>query len=98
MVAENEKIQTITGYYSVVENPCTTRPCLPGLAYAVLANGKRYYITLNDRLLFENRSWANYTPNVNDLVSVKGYLRQKRDIYNQEYLTIETIELTPKNG
>jgi hypothetical protein len=92
---ENEKIETITGYYSIIENPCTTVPCLPGLVYAILVNDKRYYLTVNDYLLVENRSWEGYTPKLNDLVTAKGYVRHKKDLTDQIYHTIETIELLP---
>jgi len=47
MGSNKKSFGTITGQYLLIENPCTTVPCLPGMAYAVLANGKYYYITID---------------------------------------------------
>ncbi len=96
MTIGNKEIESITGYYRIIENPCTTVPCLPGLAYAVIANNVRYYLTVNDHLQTMPRSWGDYTPSINDLVTVKGYKREKKDISGNTFHTIETIELSRK--
>lgn len=55
------KTTTITGEYLAVGNPCTTKPCLPGIVYAVLADNTRYYLTVEGSFLwspdYNNRSW-----------------------------------------
>lgn len=89
-------LNTVTGRYSYIANPCTTDPCLPGLAYAVSANDTYYYLTIDGILLFENRSWGRYTPMPDDLVMVTGYLKEERDIFDRPFHIIEIVSLYPK--
>ena len=86
-------LETITGQYSYTGNPRTTDPCLPGMAYAVLANEKCYYITVNGRWFSENRSWDEYTPQPNDIVTIAGYLQEKKDVFGKPFHTIEAVSL-----
>ena len=90
-------LNTIIGRYSYIGNPCTTDPCLPSMAYAVLANTKYYYITIDNRWFSENRSWGGYTPEPGDLVRISGYLGQKKDIFGNPFHTIEVVSLQPQN-
>jgi hypothetical protein len=93
MDKESSGLKTITGRYSHVGNFCTTDPCLPGMAYAVLANEKCYYITVNDRWISENRPWDEYTPQPNDIVTITGYLKEKKDVFGKPFQTIEVVSL-----
>lgn len=86
---------TIKGRYSYVGNPCTTEPCLPGMAYAVRVDDKCYYITINDRWFSENRSWNGYSPELDDLVTVTGHLEEKKDVFGKSFYTIEVVSLQP---
>jgi hypothetical protein len=86
-------LKTITGRYSYTGNPCITDPCLPGMAYAVLANEKYYYITVNGRWFSENRSWDEYTPQPDDIVTITGYLQEKKDAFGESFHTIEAVSL-----
>lgn len=88
-------LKTITGRYVCIGNPCVTSPCLPGMAYAVLANAKSYYVTVNGRWFSENRSWAEYTPQPNDIVMISGYLHEQNDIFGKPFYTIEAVALKP---
>jgi hypothetical protein len=92
---EDESLSAITGRYSYIGNPCTTEPCLPGMAYAVVANDKYYYITIEDHWLSENRSWDGYMPELDDLVTVAGYLGEKKDVFGKPFYTIEVVSLQP---
>ena len=93
MNRENKNIETITGFYCYIENPCTTDPCLPGMACAVKVKEKYYYLTVNDLWFSENRSWAKYIPKLNDLVTVDGFVREKQDIFGNPFRTIEIVSL-----
>ncbi len=88
-------LQTVTGQYVYVPNPCTTDPCLPGMAYAVLVNGKYCYIMVKGRWFSENRSWGEYTPQPNDMVTITGSLQEKRDVFGKPFSTIEAVSLKP---
>ena len=90
---ENDEPSTITGRYVYIGNPCTTKPCLPGMAYAVQANDKFYYITINNQWFSENRSWGEYTPEVNDLVTVTGYFNEMKDVFDKPFYTMEVVSL-----
>lgn len=95
---DNANASTVTGRYSYIGNPCTTEPCLPGMAYAVLANDKYYYITVDDRWFSDNRSWDGYTPEPGDLVTITGYLQQKSDIFGKVFYTLEAVSLQLKKS
>jgi hypothetical protein len=92
---EGNALSTTTGRYTYSGNPCTTDPCLPGMAYAVLVDEKPYYLTANGHFFIENRSWADYTPEPGDLVTVTGYLENKKDVFGKPFCTIEVISLRP---
>jgi len=88
-------LNTITGRYSCVPNPCTTDPCLPGMAYAVLADDTCYYITIGGYWFSENRSWGAYTPEPGDPVTVTGRLQEQEDVSGNLFYTIEAVSLRP---
>ena len=92
---KSENLTTITGRYSYIGNPCTTKPCLPGMAYALEANDQYYYLTIDDYCFSENRSWDGYAPELNDLVKVSGYLGKKKDVFGKTFCTIEVASLLP---
>jgi hypothetical protein len=91
----SDALSTTTGRYAYTGNPCTTDPCLPGMAYAVLANERLCYLTVDGNWFDENRSWAGYTPEVGDLVAVRGYLAEKKDIFGEPYCVIEVASVEP---
>ena len=92
---ECASLTTIKGRYSYVGNPCTTEPCLPGMAYTVFTDNKCYYLTINDSWFSENRSWDGYLPELNDLVMVTGHLKEKKDVFGKSFYTIEVVSLQP---
>lgn len=93
MANASSSLKTITGRYSYIGNPCITDPCLPGMAYAVLVNDKYYYITVNGYWFSKNRSWDEYTPKPNDLVTITGYLQEDKDVFGKPFYTIEVVSL-----
>ena len=88
-------LNTVTGQYSYIANPCTTEPCLPGMVFAILADDTYYYLTVNNLEISENRTWDGYTPVVGDFVAITGYLREERDIFDRPFHTIEVVSLHP---
>lgn len=82
-------------YNSNTPTSITTVPCLPGVAYAVLANDEYYYITIDGDWFSDNRSWSGYTPELDDLVTVTGSLREKKDAFGKSFHTIEVVSLQP---
>ncbi len=89
-------METITGRYAYIPNPCTTRPCLPGMAYAVNAKGIDYFLTVAGRWFSENRPWNGYTPEPGDDVEVTGKISTQKDIRGGEFRTIEVASLVRK--
>ena len=91
----NSRLGKLAGRYSYIGNPCTTDPCLPGMAYAVLVKDKYYFLTVEDRWFSENRSWEGYMPGPGDPVIITGYLRKKIDVFGKPFNTIEVVSLQP---
>jgi hypothetical protein len=89
-----EDVHTVTGMYSYVSNPCTTKPCLPGMVFAVQAD-RTYYLAMQGHLIFENLSWEGYAPEPGAIVSVAGYLSKHEDIHGDKFFEIEIISLQP---
>jgi hypothetical protein len=94
-IKSKEDVNTVTGVYSYVSNPCTTKPCLPGMVFAVQSDRTYYYITVKGRFLFENLSWEGYSPEPGAIVTVSGYLSIHEDIYGDKFLEVEVISLQP---
>jgi len=93
-MGDNE-IVTLKGRYTLSPNPCTTEPCLPGVAYAVEAGGKLYFLTSGGRWSSQPRSLGAWTPAPGDSVAVAGRTASHTDIRGAEFLTIEVEALTP---
>lgn len=85
-------LSAITGRYSYVPCPCVTTPCLPGMAYAVLAN-ELYYITAGGHWFAENRAWDGYAPGPGELVTVTGHVLQRTDVSGKPFATIEAVRV-----
>ena len=94
-MAENEENTTITGQYVFAPNPCTTRPCLPGMTYAIESGGQFFIITLGGCWSDQAHDWNGWTPSVGDVVCVTGTIRRQTDISGNPFFTIEVESLTP---
>jgi uncharacterized repeat protein (TIGR01451 family) len=86
---------TLVGDYLRVETPCTTDPCMPGLIHAVLANDAPYYLTFEGSWLWRNRSWDGYTPELGDIVRVKGCVTETPDATGETFHELEVTSLNP---
>jgi len=92
---ERETLTTLTGEYLPVGNPCTTRPCLPGIVYAVLVDDECYYITVEGSWIWENRPWDGYKPKEGDFVKVRGYIGKRLDVNRKPFYEIDVVSLKP---
>jgi hypothetical protein len=91
--SDGASLKTITGQYVYVGNPCTTTPCLPGMAFAVTTVNACYYLTIKGHWFSKNRVWGRYTPEPGDLVTVVGYVQEKQDVFGKPFQTIEAVSL-----
>ena len=90
------KKETLTGVYSYVANPCTTEPCLPGMVYAIMVDNECYYLTVNGHFFSENRSWKDYMPKPNEIVTVEGFLQERMDVFGDTYRIIKVLLVKPE--
>lgn len=93
MAKEEKTLTTLTGQYCLVGNPCTTEPCLPGMASAVLADGEYYFLAVHDRLISDSCAWDKYWPQANDKVIVIGFPQRKEDVFGNPFHIIEVVSL-----
>jgi hypothetical protein len=94
-MTDNEATTTLTGRYDFVPNPCTTQPCLPGMAYAVESGGRHFFLTQSGRWSDQAKTWQGWTPAVGDSVSVTGRVAERPDIRGDPFFTIEVQGLRP---
>lgn len=85
----------IEGRYVCVPNPCTTRPCLPGMACAVECEGQNYVLTVAGRWFAQSRSWSGWTPSLGDRVKVIGRMSHHVDVHGDQFVTIEPRSIAP---
>lgn len=88
---------TLTGVLSLVPNPCTTRPCLPGLALAVVVGPTPYFLTRNGKLCRDDDALGRRAP-VGAKVRVSGAVETSRDVNDCLFHTIEFVSLLPARG
>lgn len=87
-----EQATTITGKLELVPNPCTTKPCLPGLAHAVIVDDRvPYFLTRDGRLQMQN---AVDLPSPGERVVAVGHVRDQKDVNNNAFKTLEFASLT----
>ena len=82
-----------TGKLELVPNPCTTKPCLPGLAFAVVANGVPYFLTRNGRFYMQNETDL---PSPGGIFVVAGKVRDQKDVNGNAFKTVELTSLRPQ--
>ena len=86
-----EATKTI-GKLELVPNPCTTKPCLPGLAFAVIVDDRvPYFLTRDGRFLMQN---AVDLPLPGERVVAVGHVCDRKDVNNNAFKTVEYTSLT----
>jgi hypothetical protein len=91
----NEDAETVTGSLILAPNPCTTEPCLPGLAYAIDADGRRVFVTTDGALRMHGHHWVEAELEPGSRVAGRGIVKERRDISGRPYLAIEVSSLAP---
>lgn len=94
-MTRDDSPQTITGTYVFLPNPCTTEPCLPGMAYAVRSATQCVFLTIAGRWSDTAVAWQGWTPQMGDTITVVGRVAQRTDVRGQPFLTIEVESLAP---
>ena len=85
----------LTGRYGLAPNPCTKKPCLPGMAYALESNGQHFFLTQNGRWSARPLSLEGWTPARGDFICVTGEIQQRMDIRGKPFFTLEVSSLHP---
>jgi hypothetical protein len=85
----------LTGRCVFVPNPCTTMPCLPGMAWAVETEKRLYYLTSGGHWSAEDSPWGGYTPRVGDHISVIGRVSSHQDARGESYWIVEVESVKP---
>ena len=76
-----------TGKLELLPNPCTTKPCLPGLALAVVSEDRvARFLTRNGRFYMQPTADL---PSPGERVVVVGTLREQKDVDGKSFQTIE---------
>ena len=87
-----EEASKTTGKLELVPNPCTTKPCLPGLAFAVVVDDRvPYFLTRDGRLQMQN---AVDLPSPGERVVAVGYVRDQKDVNGNAFKSLEFTSLT----
>jgi hypothetical protein len=87
-----EEATELTGKLDLVPNPCTTQPCLPGLAFAVIVDDRvPYFLTRDGRFLMQNA--ADLLSPGESVVAV-GHVSDQKDVNNNAFKTLEFTSLT----
>jgi hypothetical protein len=84
---------TVRGRIGLLPNPCTTQPCLPGLALAIEGPAGRHFLT-------RGRAWVTdpgaLAPDLapGDEVVVTGVEARRTDVHGQPFRTldVESVE------
>jgi hypothetical protein len=95
LVTEVLDTTLLLGAYSIIGNPCTTIPCLPGVVSAVTSGDTNYVLTVHDIWFNGDFSWNNFTPVPGDSVLVRGIITVRTDLLYHRYFTLEVIDFAP---
>jgi hypothetical protein len=86
--------KTITGTVALLPNPCTTKPCLPGMALAVIANDSvRYFLIKDSGFYMQDSGESKQMPASGNKVVARGDVQEKLDITGNNFKTIEVTTL-----
>lgn len=95
-MSQNEEYATISGRYVFVPNPCTTEPCLPGMAYAIESDeGECFFLTLGGSWSDRPFDWNGWKPSLGEVICAKGKISRQTDRKGNLFATIEVEALAP---
>lgn len=82
--------RTVTGRYVFVPSPCTTRPCLPGMAYAVSTEGgELLFVTVAGQWSDQARHFGACRPQLGDELTLTGRVGHRVDALGRPFSVIE---------
>ncbi|MCX7097259.1 MAG: hypothetical protein NTV43_05060 [Methylococcales bacterium] len=84
---------TITGKLALLPNPCTSEPCLPGMAYALDAGNKVYFLTRGERWSDRPIVAEGSVLALDARLTVAGHIAQRWDIRGESFLTLEIASM-----
>jgi hypothetical protein len=86
--------KTINGTLTLLPNPCTTQPCLPGMAFAVLGDDSvQYFLTRDGGFYMLGSGESNNLPEPGEPVVASGDVQEQHDIAGKAFKTIELTSL-----
>ncbi len=81
----------ITGKLELLPNPCTTKPCLPALAFAVVDEDRvAHFLSRDGRFVLH----AADLPSPGEQVVAVGEVHEQQDVNGKTFKTIELASLT----
>ncbi len=84
----------IRGILTFQPLPCTTQPCLPGMAVAVTSDdGTDYLLVQKDNFYMPESDLAAALPAIGSTITARGMIVTKKDSNDTNYTTIELDEL-----
>jgi hypothetical protein len=90
MTGSTARTRTVTGRCVFVPNPCTTQPCLPGMAYALLGDdGELLFITRGGHWSDQPPRVGGLTLQVGDRLALTGGVSEHQDAFGRPYRLIE---------
>lgn len=79
----------VEGALVLVPNPCTTQPCLPGMALAVDTGDGPCFLTRQGTWLMDPGALGPPPVAIGDLVRVTGSVNQAVDVRGEAFRTVE---------
>ena len=87
-----KRASEITGKLELQPNPCTTKPCLPALCFAVVTEDRvPHFLTRDGRFVLHN---AADLPSPGETVVVVGDVHEQPDVNGKTFKTIEFTGLS----
>jgi hypothetical protein len=86
------RVASVRGTVQVLPNPCTTRPCLPGMALALEATTGTWYLVRN-RAFVDDLGVLGGSKEVGQQVTVTGRTAQRHDVDGEVFRTIELDQI-----
>ena len=92
MTAQTSK--TITGALVLLSNPCTSKPCLPGMAFAITADDNAiYFLVKQGQFFMPGSGKIEDMPEPGERIIASGTVHESHDIAGNLFKTIEPVSL-----
>src|SRR5688572_22001144 len=92
----SQAAQTITGTLTLLPSPCTTEPCLPGMALAIVTVGDAQYFLAKNGGFLQDLAGGGPMPQPGDTVVASGTTHDKRDTAGATFTILEFTTLKNK--